>query len=426
MLSKLSINADLQARPASAKHQQVLQKRFTSEVVSKLKVLKKLLKEQDSKCWEIGDLCIDLMDNHYIPLRDIAKRTSYSKARICHFHLTARTFNSEQREGFTFQDSLTARQVGLRLPRLSMSPAEIRAVIVKLRNKTPRQVKAYFLRILYNKEQNMALAQSARASVEGNDTINRCYNTDWREVIPNLPDRSVKLFIADPPFAIYRDMKGGYLSYRSLTSPMRADCDNNTTDDALAVTLPLFQLCMPKLAENGVLLIFQAGGKGDRPELLIEADRCGWQCAYALTWQKGLLLTSGNNHHPYRICSERILVFCRKNESVIKNQNGMPASDILNFPTETPFVTTRMEAGSMPVGDYHIFQKPQALMEFLIQQHSYPGELVCSTFGCSGVDALAAIKLRRQWVYVESNEDNYNWGANRIAKALNEITVMAG
>ena len=410
----------------SEKHQQILNKRFNPEVDGKLKLLRKLLKEQDSKCWEIGDLCIDLMDNHYIPLREIADRASYSKARICHFHLTARVFNQDQRAGFTFQDSLTARQIGLRLPRLGMSPVEMRDIIVKLRNKTPRQVKAHFISILYKQEQNTALAQSVRASVEGNGVINRCYNKDWREVIPTLPDKSVKLFMADPPFSGYRDMSdGGYVSYRAETSPMRTECDNNTTDDALAVTLPLFELCLPKLADDGVLLMFQQGGKADRAEVLIEADRCGWMCDYALTWQKGLI-TSGNNYRPYRVCSERILVFCRKGESANKNQNGMPVSDILNYPTETHSVTTRMEYGSMAIGDYHIFQKPQALMEFLIGQHSYPGELVCSVFGCSGVDVLAAIKMRRQWVYIESNEHNYSWGAYRVAKEIAEQSVMVG
>ena len=104
----------------------------------------------------------------------------------------------------------------------------------------------------------------------------------------------------------------------------------------------------------------------------------------------------------------------------------MPVSDILDFPTETQYVTTRMEHGTMAVGDHHMFQKPLKLMEFLIGQHSYPNELVCSVFGCSGVDVLASIKLNRQWVYIESNQENFMWGSQKIYKALKEQLIRVG
>ena len=144
-----------------------------------------------------------------------------------------------------------------------------------------------------------------------------------------------------------------------------------------------------------------------------------------MTWQKGNI-TTGNHVRPYRICSERILVFSRKGETVIKNQNGMPVSDILNYPTETFHATTRMNFGKIPFGDYHIFQKPQKLMEFLIKQHTYPGDLVCEPFSCSGSGAIASIKLNRKWVYIESNKNNYIWGKKRIQKALKEQSVGVG
>jgi hypothetical protein len=287
-------------------------------------------------------------------------------------------------------------------------------------------VKSYFLGLLFERERNLTFAQSTRTGFDGGSVINSCHNADWREVVPKLPDRGVKIFIADPPFCGYNKVNdGAYVSYRSQTSGMRTDCDSNTTPEAFAVTLPLFELCMPKLAEQGVMLLFQRGGKSDRIEVLQEAQKWGWECAYALTWRKGLR-TSTNMLYPYRICSERILVFCRGDEILGKGQNGMPTSDVLDYPTETPYVTTRMEQGTMQVGDHHMFQKPQALMEFLIGQHSYPNELVCSVFGCSGVDVMASIKLNRQWVYIESNEENFLWGSQKIQKTLADQTVKVG
>ena len=118
------------------------------QVLSKLKTLKKLLKQHENQCWQIGDLCIELIDEHKLSLRQIGEFTDYSRTRISHFHLTARTFPNNYRKGYTFQDSLTARQIYHKLPRLNMTPDEIRNVIVKMRDKTPTQVRGYFIKIL--------------------------------------------------------------------------------------------------------------------------------------------------------------------------------------------------------------------------------------------------------------------------------------
>jgi len=397
-------------------------KTIDPKVITKLKTLKKLLKQQDNKCWEIGDLCIELIDKHKLSLRQIGEFTDYSRTRISHFHLTARTFPTNHRKGFTFQDSLTARQIYHRLPRLNMAPVEIRDVIVKLRNKTPAQVRGHFIQILIENEKNQQLANSAQSYLYKDRLINNCHHADWRTIIPNLPDQSVQLFICDPPFANFL----GYKSKREETNALRTDCDHGMTEEqALDVTLPLFELCLPKLAPEGIMLLFQGGGKSDRVEVLQKAQECGWECLYGLTWNKGHVAVS-NFMNPYLICSERILVFCRKNIKPQKYQDGLPHPDVLNFPTETQRVTKRMHSGKVAYGDYHMFQKPPELLEFLIKHHSFEGNLVVEPFGCSGSGVIAASKLNRQWVYIESNEENYLWGSNRVFKAVSELATQAG
>ena len=389
---------------------------------SKLKTLKTLLGEQDNKCWEIGDLCIELIDEYKLTLRQIGEATDYSRTRISHFHLTARTFPMNQRTGYTFQDGLTARQIHQRLPRLNMTPIEIRDVIVKLRNKTPAQVRGYFVNILMERERNQHLAHSAQSYANNNELINNCHNVDWQAIIPELPDESVQLFIADPPFAT----SSGYMSKREETNALRADCDNGMTEEqALDVTLPLFDLCLPKLAPEGIMLLFQGGGRSDRIEVLQKAHECGWECLYGLTWDKGHVAV-GNFLNPYLICSERILLFAKKGTTPKKYQDGLPHPDVLHFSTDTKYVSKRMHSGKMEYGDYHIFQKPSELMEFLVRHHSFPGDLVVEPFGCSGSGVIEAAKLNRRWVYSESNIENYNWGSQRVFKAISELSVQAG
>ena len=397
-------------------------KTLTLQVQTKLKTLKKLLNQQDNKCWEIGDLCIELIDEHRLSLRQIGEFTDYSRTRISHFHLTARTFPVDYRKGYTFQDSLTARQIYHRLPRLNMIPAEIRDVIVKLRNKTPAQVRGYFIHILMDNERNQNMALSAKSYVNKDKLINNCHHADWRTIVSDIPDQSVQLFICDPPFVT----SSGYKSKREETNALRTDCDNGMTEEqALEVTLPLFDLCIPKLAPEGIMLLFQGGGKSDRIEVLQKAQECGWECLYGLTRNKGHIAV-GDFMNPYLICSERILVFCRKGIKPQKYQDGLPHPDVLNFPTETQRVTKKMHAGKVAYGDYHMFQKPPDLMEFLIKHHSFHGNLVVEPFGCSGSGVIAAAKLNRQWVYIESNRENFEWGSHRVFKAVSELAVQAG
>ena len=120
------------------------------------------------------------------------------------------------------------------------------------------------------------------------------------------------------------------------------------------------------------------------------------------------------------------MIFTRKGEKLKKGQDGLPTSTILDFPTETSHAAAKMNSGKLNMGDYHLFQKPSTLMEFLISHHSYPGDLVVTPFGCSGSGVIAANKLNRRFVYVESNKNNFNYGSERIYRAIKTQSTKAG
>ena len=386
------------------------------ELATKFRRLTRLLRRYDRHCWKIGDLVADLILRHRLRLGDISRRVGYSKARLSEFHLTAREFPSHLRREGTFEDALIARRIVRTIPQLSMSVTAVREEVMKLRGKRPRQVKAHFIKMLLEWNREVAVVESD--IIYNNDSlglIDRPHHADWRDVIPRLGDGSVKVFICDPPFGGYswRD-EGGYASGRAATNGLRTACDNNTEEGALATTLPLFKECLPKLAPGGCLLLFQAGGKPDRPEILIEAAQQGWECLYGLTWQKGTF-TPADCVLPYTTSSERILVFVRKGGQIEWHEPGLARSDVLSFQSIVIGATARMLQGKVPLGTYHMFQKPDDLCEFLVRKHTHPGHLVVEPFGCSGTFSQAAAKLGRQWVYIESNEENYRWGSQRLA-----------
>jgi len=338
--------------------------RNPGEIDAKLTMLAEMLRQQDSQCWKIGDVVADLLDRHRLKLFQISAEVGYSKARLSEFHLTSRTFPPCQRDVGSFYDSLMARRVWKAIPRLEMSPMAIRSEIIKLHGKRHRQIRAYFVNILLERERKDSIKAAGVIVNSRGGLINRAHHGDWRDVVPNLPDDSVKVFLCDPPFGGYswRD-DGGYMSSRADANGLRTESDNNSEEQALAVTLPLFKTCLPKLAPGGCLLLFQAGGKADRAEVLAEAAEAGWDCLYGLTWQKNTH-TPSDCAYPYAPSTERILVFVRRGDHLEWHESGLPRSDVLHFPSETPGLTMKMIRGQRKLGSFHMFRSQTSYVNF--------------------------------------------------------------
>jgi len=399
---------------------------WSRRTAARLARLRELLRRHDRNCWEIGDLVGQLLAGHRISVSLLAQHTGYSKSRLSEFHLTAAAFRKDQRQGFTFQSSLLARRIQRRLGALEMDLLAIRREIREFGLTTLRQARAHFVRRLVQQQAASWGRKSATVLQATEGLIDRCHHADYRDVLPKLPDGSVKLFLADPPFGVYLHLPhGGYLSGRASTNGLRINCDNNSAKAALEVTTALFPLCLTKLAPGGCLVLFQPGCRPDRPEVLRAATENGWSCAYALTWAKTSKPTAapGNCSEPYAVSSERILIFVRYGERLQWHEQGLSRSDVLVFESETHGASREMEQGVLRYGDVHMFQKPLALMEFLVRKHTFPQDLVVEPFACSGAGVVAAARLRRRWLYIESNLANFAWGSERVARSMASLSV---
>ncbi|HTV47031.1 MAG TPA: hypothetical protein VMG59_01175, partial [Phycisphaerae bacterium] len=283
----------------------------------KLDSLANLLIKHDGHCWEIGDLVNQLLKNHRVPLSIISSKVRYSKSHLSELASTARLFPPHARTS-NFQDSLLARRIFVRFSGLHMSPEEIRDCIAKMQGKRPRAVKAFFLGLMIQKATHCTLQELQFVGKQNDALCNRCIHDDYRNVIPQLPDNSVKIFNADPPFADYSwGVDGGYKSSRAESSGLRFDTDSNTHAQALEITLALFDLCLSKLKNGGCLLLWQPGAKPDSRIILTKAAESGWDVAVALTWLKSNTGISAKDY-PYVPTSERLLVFVPKDMSLLK------------------------------------------------------------------------------------------------------------
>jgi len=88
-------------------------------------------------------------------------------------------------------------------------------------------------------------------------------------------------------------------------------------------------------------------------------------------------------------------------------------SDILDVPMRRKSYTR--------IGD-HLFEKPVALMERLINKHTFPGELVVEPFGATGPASQAAVRTGRHWLYCESNPRNFELGSRRIMALQEQVS----
>jgi len=379
--------------------------------VAKLDRLVELLTAHDQHCWDIGDLVNQLVQSHRVPLSSVCKKVSYSKSHLSELAATARFFPPDERTA-NFQDSLLARRVFVRFPAIGMPITEIRDLIAKMQGKRPGEVKAYFMHLLTERQRERALMENRKGRTAAES--NQCFNDDWRSIVPRLPEKSVKIFNADPPFGGYGwGDDGGYLSTRAESSGLRTESDANTSDEALEITLALFDLCLPKIKDGGCLLLWQPGAKPDSRLILENAAQKGWELPVALTWVKSNTGIVAEDY-PYAPTTERILVFVPRGTKLIKHEYDLSRSDVLTYPSETIQASRDVRSGRLPPRSVHMFQKPIALMEHLLRKHSYPGELVVDCFGCSGTACIAAEQLARRWIYIERNEANFAWGRQRV------------
>jgi DNA modification methylase len=195
---------------------------------------------------------------------------------------------------------------------------------------------------------------------------------------------------------VYGDDTYGSRSARSLA------CDSDDAKSAIGLVVDLLRDWQPKLAVGGVVLLWQPW----QPLLTQIADAITtyrWSVVGPVVWDKGRP-QPGNFVSPYSVQGELLWVLHRPGDSLVNHDGGsrqMPVS-----------------APNLAHTQAHAYEKPLPLCEMLVRKHSRTGDLVFDACGCTGAMSLAAINCGRQWVYAESNGENFGVGAARIAARL--------
>ncbi|MBE6394273.1 MAG: site-specific DNA-methyltransferase [Lentisphaerae bacterium] len=286
-----------------------------------------------------------------------------------------------------------------------------------------------------------------------------CFN-----VMKEIPENSIDLYIADPP---YWKVIGEKWDYQWKTE-----------DDYIAWCIPWLQEIYRTLRYGGTFYLF---GYFRTLALLIPFLReCGFSLRQQIILNKGMRSVSGRATKNYKLfpnVTESILFlikdnipFSRKllkqyqikkqisareiNEALGVKSNGggmwsiytgknvceqFPTAelweklqDILNF--NYPYCkisqTFNPQMGVTDVWDdidfysekrFHPTQKPQKLLTRLILASSNEGDSIVDPFAGSGSTLLAATRLNRKCIVIEKDQDFYNTIISRIQEEENKL-----
>ncbi len=258
------------------------------------------------------------------------------------------------------------------------------------------------------------------------DVLDKTIIGDTFEVLRYLPEKSVDLLIADPPYNLDKDFNGK--QFRRTSDALYEEYTQNWVS-----------LVAPLLKERATIYVC-----------------CDWQSSCAvmavlkryfhvqnrITWQRekgrGALSNWKNgmediwfatNSGSYTFNVEEVKV--RRKVIAPYRQNGKPKdweeTKQGNFRNTYPsnfWDDISIPYWSMPENTAHPTQKPEKLLAKLILASSNPGDVVLDPFLGSGSTSVTARKLGRHYIGIEQNERYCVWAEKRLEMADADKTIQ--
>ena len=208
---------------------------------------------------------------------------------------------------------------------------------------------------------------------------------DCRELIQNVPTNSVNLLLTDIPYGI-EEINTSKNDYKAVVK----EHDNMKLQDVIALMRELAPEFRRVLAPSAHFYIFHSI---DLYAPLIEILREAGLLPEVtpIVWDK-LRTTAPFRGFSYSCCYELVLF------------GHTPPREKMLF---KPCKSIIQEKVPVEAEKTHVFQKPQALLRYFIEQSTNSRELVLDPFAGSGSTLLAAKNTGREALGFELNDENY-------------------
>ena len=238
------------------------------------------------------------------------------------------------------------------------------------------------------------------------------YKGDCLEEMKKIPDGSVDLVLADPPYG---------------TTACKWD--------SVIPFEPMWEQLHRVIKGNGAIVLF--GSEPFSSALRVSNIK---RYKYDWVWNKKL---AGNGilakRQPLKI-HENIMVFNSRvyypqmTQGRLRKKMGLYESEITggdSYASETfnseyyPQSIQDFSAANMRTGRLHPTQKPVALLEYLIRTYTQPGETVLDFTMGSGSTGVACVNTGRDFIGIELDADYFKIAEKRIADAQNKTEQIS-
>lgn len=258
------------------------------------------------------------------------------------------------------------------------------------------------------------------------DIMNKTVLGDAFAIMPLLPEESVDLIIADPPYNLTKDFHGTTFSKKKAS-------------DYEDYTRKWLSLVYPLLKDNGSiyvccdwetsLIIGRVLG-----EFFAVRNRITWQRekgrGASANWKNGLediWFATKSDKYTFNLDA----VKTRKKVIAPYKINGKPKdwdeTESGNYRNTCPsnfWDDITIPFWSMAENTEHPTQKSEKLFAKIMLASSNPSDIVFDPFLGSGTTSVVAKKLGRQYIGIETNEQYCVWAEKRIEMAETDVEIQ--
>ena len=267
--------------------------------------------------------------------------------------------------------------------------------------------------------QSKMAVTSAAAARQSNAVLDSVIYGDCFKIMPKLAAGSIDLIVTDPPYAV-SDTKTRYTICDGTTGQRRTRSGNFGPWDLFASPLEFRRWLLS--AVNEMLRVLKPGG------------------VLALFCQDRLLshLTDHLEAGGHRLINT--FVFRKKNPfpllrkvgwqhalefGVIAAKQGARHTFNSGLGYQSNCLTAAVHYGKERLFGAHPSQKPEVIIEPLLNYFSRPGDLVLDPFAGSGTTAVVAKRLGRHFVGIEQNNAFVRLANDRLKALTAEMAQVA-
>ncbi len=230
--------------------------------------------------------------------------------------------------------------------------------------------------------------------------LNTIYYEDCiSNISKRIPEDSIDLIIADPPFGIKFDGKGA--QYNRKSEFVISGYTEITQANYLEFSRSWLKAIFPVLKETGSAYIFS--GWTNLKDMLIAIDDAGFITQNHIIWKYQFGVFTKRKY----VTSHYHILF------LVKNKKKYFFNKIDHYPEDV----WEIKREYLPGKKKNSTKLPDLLVEKLIQYSSKPGDIVLDPFMGNGTTAVASIKLLRNYLGFEINPHAQEIIDNNIACA---------